>query len=527
MFESRIPALRFQPLITVAVFAAGLLGAWYAGHWIAGEQLGTLELAVAAIAVVAVSVSILRNWRSGFYLFLIWLLFEDLVRKYQGNNMAIYFAKDVLVGIVYISFVVTARRKGEPMFRPPFVIWVSLFFWLAVIQMFNPNSPSVLYGLLGLKLYFYYLPLMFIGYALVRDDNDMIRFLVFNLGIAAVICVLGVTQAVVGPEFLNPANLAPDIRELSTLYRYTPSTGEAVYIAPSVFVSSGRYSAYLIFAAIMSYGAAGYLLLYTRRGRMLIFAAIGIITVAILMCGARGAVVYSGATAVVLSVGFLWGAPWKWQQAHRLVKAIRRSFVMVALGLAVMIWIFPALAGPRWAFYSETLSPTSSASELEFRAWDYPLANLQLAFTDPHWVTGNGTGTVSLGVQYVERFVKVKPADPGVENGYGDLIVEMGILGPVLWIIWTAALLISAAKVVRRLRETRYFPVGFAILWYAFLLLVPFTYGSLAMYQNYILNAYLWLLLGMLFRLPQLAAAPRPMATVPTRGAKRARWWSI
>ena len=39
----------------------------------------------------------LRDWRNGFYVFLVWLLFEDLVRKFLGNNLAIYFGKDVLV----------------------------------------------------------------------------------------------------------------------------------------------------------------------------------------------------------------------------------------------------------------------------------------------------------------------------------------------------------------------------------------------------------------------------------------------
>ncbi len=34
-----------------------------------------------------------------------------------------------------------------------------------------------------------------------------------------------------------------------------------------------------------------------------------------------------------------------------------------------------------------------------------------------------------------------------------------------------------------------FFPIAFAILWYAFLLLYPFTYGGLAPYQNFVDNA--------------------------------------
>jgi hypothetical protein len=40
--------------------------------------------------------------------------------------------------------------------------------------------------------------------------------------------------------------------------------------------------------------------------------------------------------------------------------------------------------------------------------------------------------------------------------------------------------------------------------------MVPLTFASMGVYQNYILNAYLWLLIGILFRLPALAA-PAPV----------------
>ena len=84
------------------------------------------------------------------------------------------------------------------------------------------------------------------------------------------------------------------------------------------------------------------------------------------------------------------------------------------------------------------------------------------------------------------------------------LILEMGILGPFLWVFWTVVLLLSAWKVVKQLRETIYFPIAFAIFWYAFLLLGPITYSGMAPYQNYIMNAYVWVLVDMLFRLPYL-----------------------
>jgi hypothetical protein len=95
------------------------------------------------------------------------------------------------------------------------------------------------------------------------------------------------------------------------------------------------------------------------------------------------------------------------------------------------------------------------------------------------------------------------------------MIVEMGILAPVLWIIWTAALLYYCWQIVRQLRQTRFFPIALAIFFYAFFLLYPITFSSMTAYENYICNAYLWLLVGVLFRLPSLAAVPAESALMP------------
>src|SRR4029077_20822493 len=143
--------------------------------------------------------------------------------------------------------------------------------------------------------------------------------------------------------------------------------------------------------------------------------------------------------------------------------------------------------------------------ELVHRTRDYPLKNLLLAFESDRWPYGYGIGTCSLGVQYVVRLLHAPPMRIGVENGYGHLIVELGVLGLILWIFLSVAISVSAWKVAKRLRGTPWFPLAFVIFWYAFLLLGPKGYISFISYQDYLMNAYLWILLGILFRLPKLA----------------------
>ncbi len=459
-------------------------------------------LLAAAFGAFFVAGRIAGDWRSGVYFFFVWVLFEDLIRKYMGNSMYIYFAKDVLAGVTYLALLVERTKRDTPLFRARFRYPLGLFVLLGLVQVFNPLSPSLFYGLLGLKLYFYYIPLMFVGYAMLRKEGDLRRFLVVNMLLAAVISLVGILQTIVGLDFLNPHGGA-DIEVLGHMVRYTPS-GIAVMRPASVFVSDGRFSEYLILAFTLGVGTAGLLLLRSGRGRGTVFPAIGLVALATALSGSRSAFLFVVATAVVLSAGMVWGAPPRMGEGYRLVKAIRRSFVFVALTVTLAVILFPDTVGAHWAFYRETVMPDSENFEAGDRLLSYPLANFVKVFDDPNWVVGHGIGTASLGGQYVNRIMEVPLPDIGVENGYGNMILELGILGPILWLVWTASLVFAALKTALRLKGTWAFPVAISILWFAFILLFPFTWVGIVAYQNFVSNAYFWLLVGVLFRLPGL-----------------------
>jgi hypothetical protein len=487
----------------------GLVGAgWVVALWILNGSPQMLALGGMAFVMVIIAGGILRNWRMGFSLFILWLLFEDLARKYLGNGTALFFGKDVLAFLIYLSLSIACKRGDVAWFRPRFRGPLALFAALAVIQVLNPWSPSVIYGLLGLKLYFFYVPLIFVGYGLVRTGRELDHFLVYNVILGSLIAALGIVQSIVGFSFLSPATLAPELQHMGQLTRLSPITHLAVVAPTSVFVSAGRFGTFVVLTTILALGTQAYLLL-TRRRVVYGFLCIGIAIVAAMQSGSRGCIIYTIISALVLSAGFLWGATWRWGQGQRLVKVVRRTCLVSAAGLFLMVELSPTSIGASWAFYSETLSPGSSASELRYRSWDYPIAALEQAFGHERWPYGYGTGTASLGTDYVARLLNKPPLNNNwVENGWGELILEMGILGPILWLIWSVSLLYYAWKIVRHLRGTVYFPVAFSIFWYAFLLLIPFTYGGLSPYQNYVMNAYFWVLIGVLFRLPLLARSP-------------------
>lgn len=490
-------------LAGVAVAAVGLSS--IAVNWIAGGDAQRLVLAVLGSLVVIIAVITTYHWRTGISLFLVWLVFEDLPRKYLGNNMAIYFAKDLLVGVAYAVFLLQVLRKRELTFRPPFLLPLFLFFALGLLQVFSPNSPSIFYGLMGFKIYYYYIPLMFLGYALFRSERDLRRFLVLNLAVAIAVGALGIMQAIVGLDFLNPAEVAPELN-LAKLVRRAPISGVEVARPSSVFVSEGRFGNYMFLALVLSLGASGYFHLKRSRWRGLAFAGVGVAMTEMVLHGSRGEVLFSLASLFV----FFLATP-----IYGLRGRVRRSFpgawaggaMAAGVTLCGALVLFPDAIGARWAFYYETLAPSSPHFELWNRVWDYPLGEVQKVFSYPEWPLGYGIGTTGLGKQYVRNILGAPDLAVGVESGYGTLLLELGVGGLLLWLAWTGALLYFAWRVLPRLRGTACFPLGFAVLWFLFLVLGPITWGSLTTYQNFLVNAYLWLLVGILFGLPRLAPA--------------------
>jgi hypothetical protein len=96
----------------------------------------------------------------------------------------------------------------------------------------------------------------------------------------------------------------------------------------------------------------------------------------------------------------------------------------------------------------------------------------------------------------------------------------MGVVGLLLWIVLGAAMSLSAWKIVKQLRGSPWFPIAFVIFWFIFLIFFPIGYTGLVFYQDFLVNAYFWILVGILFRLPHLALSAQFSATADVSVAK-------
>jgi hypothetical protein len=94
-----------------------------------------------------------------------------------------------------------------------------------------------------------------------------------------------------------------------------------------------------------------------------------------------------------------------------------------------------------------------------------------------------------------------EPVRVGVESGFGNLIVELGIVGLILWIVIGVSISLSSWKVTIELRGTPWFPLAFAVLLFACLFFLPMTYTSSSAYHDFVINSNLGLVVGILYRL--------------------------
>src|SRR5260370_10072015 len=115
--------------------------------------------------------------------------------------------------------------------------------------------------------------------------------------------------------------------------------------------------------------------------------------------------------------------PWRQREVIRVLRSVQRTALGIGLGIVVLFATYPQALLSRVAFFTETLSPSSTASELQNPTWDYPLRNFLGAFGYEPWPYVYGIGTTSLGTQYVARIFGAKPPVIGVESGFGTLVI--------------------------------------------------------------------------------------------------------
>lgn len=487
-------ALALPAVCALAGLVIGLFTALAPGVTVFG---GSALAIVVVIAVVAgIAPVLLPNPQMALGAFLIWLPFEDLVRKYLGNDIRIYFVKDMLFAMLLVAISVELRRDrswrralGEA--RVPLIM---LMGW-AVVRSFPSAFEDWRVAVVGLRLDFMYVPLVAIGFWIASSETRLRRTLILLTRLAVVVVGLGIIQVAAGGEFLAPSAPTPGLDNL-VLER---SLGDTRVLQPTgTFVDPGRFASMAIVAVVLTLVA--YPVLSHRRGaRVTALMGVGVAVAAIWATGGRGALLYGGLLVLVAIVANVRASGSSRQARQALGAAAICGCSVVAFALLV-----PSEFSARTSYYAGTLDPRAQTNEWSFR-WNL-YTDETLKGISEGGVLGQGTGTHALGLQYL--FGGADRSLAGiyeVEAGHGVIAFEWGLIGVALWLTWSIGWGRRAIRAIREVRGSAYAPAAITLgAWLAIFLGVQFIAGKQA-FQNYVSNAYFWLLSGVLFGLVQVA----------------------
>ncbi len=452
-------------------------------------SIGTLLLlgVFAGLMVIAWAYS---NWRAAIKLAIVVALLEGGIRKwvFPSGQELVYFLKDgILLGAYLRVFF-----GNEPEFRLTHLkLAANEILILCVIiglGALNPNFGSPIQGLFGLKMYFMYLPLVFIMPRLFRSEEEAVRQLTWFVWIAVPICLLGLAQWRAGPD--SPLNVYANVSE-SGRGPAGFGFGDKVRITGTFSYIAGHTTFLLFFTGLTL------ALLSDKKTKLPWFIVALIVPLLLgnaLMNGARSLIMY---IAVIFSVFAFFGFTGQIGQGTKF-----RSILIagVAMGVIVVTYLF---VDAYFYLSQRFLRASDTVSE---RATSWHIKSLE------YGIAGTGVFGYGLGITFpasgsLAAALKLPPPKerpPLMESEPGQIWMENGPLGFLSWFGIRGMLILACFRAYSKARTP--FQRSMAIL--AGTISIVYLIGQVV--GNHTGNILLHSLLGLAF-VPLLeSTVPRP-----------------
>ena len=442
--------------------------------------------AVAAFLLVFLYLGILLRWQRGFYGLLVYLPFAGVVTlslyPWKGLPMlhpALY--KDWLfVFPTYLGFlaaVVLRRERSPRLERLPTALLIALSL-LVLAHMANPGVPNALTGLIGAKVWLFYLPLYVLTFRLVASRRDLVLLLRLLVVLAVFPCAVGVAEYVLAqfvgyPALMDAiygATAVPATQELT----YFEVGGGLIARIPSTFTFVTQYFGFTLAMLVPCYlaGRADPSARWRRAARW----AFALVVVASFLSGARAAFLF-----VPLLLALMYGF-------DRGFFGVMRAGFYVAGMLLVALAIASIATGALLRHVAELF---------RIYAQDTAYGGLVQAITSVPLGAGTGTNTgpARYAFERPEFFI-------AIQNYYAKAAYELGI--PGLLLIWGlfAALIVLGFRNRRRLQDPALRACAAGLLAFVITMALNCFKGWLIDLDP--VNVYFWVFAGLLAKLPYL-----------------------
>lgn len=445
------PKLPLQTLLYIGAAAATIIIMWSFNKW---------RLAVKAALVIALLEGALRKW------------------VFPGGQELIYFLKDVFLVGAYIRFFLAPDLdvRATKLRAPYMLVILSCMFLMPATL--NANIGSALLAAYGLKIYVFYIPLMFMMPYLFRTQEEMVRQMTWYALLAIPICLLGILQWRSGASSIW--NVYADQQAMDQTGATTFGFGERVRVTGTFSYITG-HTTFVIFFATLTVALLS--LKEVRWKWLLMLVSLPLLAGNAMMGGSRASLFTIGLVVAGFAVASMSGK----------IGSNKNYTAMLVGGLAV------CAAGTLY-FFGEALNHwtlryqggQAAGETVAYRVFQMPVDAIKKSFKEAAF-NGYGIGATHPAPEAIRNKLRI-PAPrrkaPVFDTELGQVLAELGVFGWAGWYFMRVALIFVLIGSYRRCPPGPIKPFILA----AALISVPFL--ALSVVLNHTANILLWSLIG-------------------------------
>ncbi len=438
-----------------------------------------IGLPVLVTALVTAPITAFR-WRLGFYAFLLFLPFAGTVSLSFYPSPLPKLLKDVLFVIPLYAILTLFHLSDIRSVRVPIPVAVSLLALaiLVLVQAANPAIPNIAVAVLGVKVWLLYIPLLLVIAGVVRTASDYHGLLRFLVLLAVIPCTFGLFQYWQSLTFGYRATMStyygPATFEVTQRFSNFDFGGIRLFRIPSTFTFVTQYFGFIFASIVPAY------VVWRTDPNVRWRVVGGLVLVLLIIAG-----FLSGARAAFLFIPGLLGLFLLFEGRATILLVTTPIFVCaiavvaVALGFDLSQLIDDTIA--RLLHREGTLRPV---------VLDFLSALSAFPF-------GNGTG-MNTGAARI-----VAPGELILfETYYGRVVQELGILGLVVTVSVFGTIIGFGISSARDLNTFSYKLFSLIAIGFVIATLINNLKGRSLDLDP--INVYLWIYVGLLFRLPAL-----------------------
>ena len=438
-----------------------------------------------AAIVIPCAFLAVRYWQRALFGVFVLLVFEGALRKwaFPWAQAQIYLVKDVILLAVYLGFILD-RRRSLPAPKGLDFIKIVLFlgFIWGCLEVLNPNSPSILVGVMGVKSYFLYAPVAFVLPYAIKSREHLFVLIRRYIFMAIPVAVLGFIQILAGP--------ASSLNVYVSHSEDTPAMlayfGENALVRTSgTFSYISGYTAYLNFIALLAIGynmAQGWRL----KNNITPLLALTLVVGAMFTTGSRGTIY------TLLAVGpvILW-----------LASTSRILSPQIAMRLCILVPVIAILAlntSPQAVEAFMQRANSADSSEPLARLVQSPFETIGVLSEAPPWGMGIGITMPAASAIMGAEFPWWLPTELLTEAEMARVTVELGLIGLLLTYLLRFIIPVFALRCARGFKDPAYRALGIVLAVHLALGVI----GSIVL--NPTAGLYYWGALGLVLAMRQL-----------------------